>query len=184
MSLKFQINDSVSVLDDAIDGTVLKIDGNQITISTADGFTMVFNERELIKTSSSNEMKGLFNSVSISKVLSEKETPKKRSFVKDKKSNKDDFAVEFDLHIDKLVNSTKNLSNYDMLTIQLDSAKGKLEFAIRNRIPKIVFIHGVGEGVLRTELETLLGRYDKIDFKEANYQKYGVGATEVFIKQH
>jgi hypothetical protein len=25
----------------------------------------------------------------------------------------------------------------------------------------------------------LLGRYDNIDFREANYQKYGQGATEV-----
>lgn len=183
MNSKFQINDSVSVLDDAIDGTVLKIETTGITIATSEGFTMVFQENELIKITSSNEMKGLFSSVSVSKVLSEKELPKKRSFVKEKRNKKDDFAIEFDLHIDKLVNSTKNLTNYDMLTIQMDAAKGKLEFAIRNRIPKIVFIHGVGEGVLKTELESLLGRYEKIDFKEANYQKYGIGATEVFIKQ-
>jgi hypothetical protein len=28
-----------------------------------------------------------------------------------------------------------------------------------------------------------LGRYDNIAFQEGNYQKYGQGATEVFIKQ-
>jgi hypothetical protein len=37
--------------------------------------------------------------------------------------------------------------------------------------------------VLKAELDFLLGRYDNIDFREANYQKYGQGATEVYIKQ-
>ena len=76
------------------------------------------------------------------------------------------------------------MSNYDILTLQTDTAKRHLEFAIRNRIPKIVFIHGVGEGVLKAELDFLLGRYDQVFYQQANYQKYGLGATEVFIKQN
>ena len=75
------------------------------------------------------------------------------------------------------------MSNYDILTLQTDTAKRHIDFAIRNRIPKIVFIHGVGEGVLKSELDFLFGRYENIDFKDGNYQKYGQGATEVFIKQ-
>ena len=183
-SSQFQIGDKVAVLDDAIEGEVEGVDGNEITIATSEGFTMKFYAKELIVTSKNESLKNLFSNVSVSKVLAEKQEPTKRSFVKEKKSKKDDFAVEFDLHIDKLVNSTKGMTNYDMLTIQLDSAKGKLEFAIRNRIPKIVFIHGVGEGILKAELETLLRRYDKIVFNEAKFQKYGSGATEVFIKQN
>jgi CTP:phosphocholine cytidylyltransferase-like protein len=75
------------------------------------------------------------------------------------------------------------MSNHDMLTLQLDTARRQLEFAIKKRIPKIVFIHGVGEGVLKLELEYLFGRYNNIIFYEANYQKYGLGATEVKIFQ-
>ncbi|NNK27798.1 MAG: Smr/MutS family protein, partial [Flavobacteriaceae bacterium] len=63
-------------------------------------------------------------------------------------------------------------------------ARRQLEFAIKKRIPKIVFIHGVGEGVLKLELEYLFGRYDNILFYDANYQKYGVGAIEVRIFQN
>ena len=76
------------------------------------------------------------------------------------------------------------MSNYDILTLQSETAKRHLEFAIRNRIPKIVFIHGVGEGILKSELDFLLGRYDNVVFQDGNYQKYGLGATEVFIKQN
>jgi hypothetical protein len=36
----------------------------------------------------------------------------------------------------------------------------------------LFFIHGVGE-FQKAELDFLLGRYDNIDFKEGNYQKYG-----------
>ena len=76
------------------------------------------------------------------------------------------------------------MSNYDMLTLQTDTAKRQLEFAIRKRIPKVVFIHGVGAGVLRQELEYLFGRYDNVKYYDANYQKYGSGATEVYIYQN
>jgi dsDNA-specific endonuclease/ATPase MutS2 len=68
--------------------------------------------------------------------------------------------------------------------LQSETAIRHLEFAIRNRIPKIVFIHGVGEGILKSELDFLLGRYDNVVFQDGNYQKYGLGATEVFIKQN
>jgi hypothetical protein len=39
----------------------------------------------------------------------------------------------------------------------------------------------VGEGVLKAELDFLLGRYDNLKFQDANYQKYGLGATEVYF---
>ncbi len=76
------------------------------------------------------------------------------------------------------------MNNFEILNLQSETAKRHIEFAIRNRIPKIVFIHGVGEGILKSELDFLLGRYDNISFQDANYQKYGVGATEVYIKQN
>ena len=75
------------------------------------------------------------------------------------------------------------MSNFDILTLQSETAKRHIEFAIRNRIPKIVFIHGVGELVLKSELDFLLSRYEMISFNDANYQKYGGGATEVYFKQ-
>jgi dsDNA-specific endonuclease/ATPase MutS2 len=114
--------------------------------------------------------------------LKDKEAPKKRSFVKEKKSRKEEFVLEVDLHIEKLVPSKRGMTNYDILTLQMETAKRQLDFAIKNRMPKLVFIHGVGEGVLKAELDFLLGRYDGISFQDANYQKYGLGATEVYIK--
>jgi len=179
----FQIGDKVSVLDDAIDGVVTEINSDQITIETSDGFPMTYFVNELVKNLISNDLKGFISSTAISQVKAEKQEEKKRTFTKDKKSSREVFALEVDLHIEKLVPNKTGLSNYDILNIQMDTAKRQMDFAIRNRIPKLVLIHGVGEGVLKSELDFLLRRYENITVQEANYQKYGQGAMEVYFLQ-
>ena len=87
------------------------------------------------------------------------------------------------MHINQLVKSTRGLDNYDMLNLQLETAKRKIEFVISKRISKIVFIHGVGEGVLKSELNSLLNKYP-VRYYDASYKKYGLGATEVYVFQN
>ena len=179
----FSKGDKVSVLDEAMDGVVLSVKDNQVTIEIEDGFVMTFFVNKLLKINDTSNLLDSIGRINVSEISKEKEIPKARSFVKEKKSRHEIPAPEFDLHIEKLVPNKRGMSNYDILTLQTETAKRHIEFAIRNRIPKIVFIHGVGEGILKSELDFLLGRYDNIAFAEANYQKYGQGATEVFIKQ-
>lgn len=184
MIQKFEIGDKVAVLDDDISGVVIKVQKDQISVETTDNFVMTFFVNELVKTNNSSELSGFLSTQSLGSVLKDKEEPKKRSFVKEKRSRKDEFVLEVDLHIEKLVPSKRGMNNYDILTLQMETAKRQLDFAIKNRMPKVVFIHGVGEGVLKAELDFMLGRYDTISFQDANYQKYGLGATEVYIKQN
>ena len=48
---------------------------------------------------------------------------------------------------------------------------------------KIVFIHGKGEGVLRTSIiNDLHYRYKKYSYQDASFQEYGYGATQVTIR--
>ena len=175
--------DKVSVLDEAVNGVVILVNGNDITIESSDGFVMTYNVKELIKVNYTNDLYSFKTGYNLSAVLKEKELPERRSFQKEKKEKGQIGVPEFDLHIEKLVKNFKSMSNYDILTIQTETAKRHIEFAIKNRIPKIVFIHGVGEGILKAELDFLLGRYENIAFQDANYHKYGVGATEIFIRQ-
>ena len=179
----FQIGDKVSVLDEAIDGVVTAINSNQITIETDDGFPMTYFVKELVKNLIPNDLKGFISNDAISKVKAEKQQEKKRSFIKESKAKKEIFTLEVDLHIEKLVPNKNGLSNYDILNIQMDTAKRQMDFAIRNRIPKLVLIHGVGEGVLKSELDFLLRKYENISIQEANYQKYGQGAMEIYFLQ-
>jgi len=180
----FNKGDKVSVLDEDVNGVVIGVKDNEITIETEAGFTMTYFVNELLKFNNSSNLMDSIKRINVGEVAKEKEIPKPRIFVKEKKDKREIPAPEFDLHIEKLVPNKRGMSNYDILTLQAETAKRHIEFAIRNRIPKIVFIHGVGEGVLKSELDFLLGRYDNIAFQDGNYQKYGQGATEVYIKQN
>lgn len=180
--MMFTKGDKVTVLDDAIDGMVIATHNTKVTIKTTDGFELDYEASELIKMGS-NDLN--FNiGLNLNQIIKEKEIPKPRSFVKEKKPKHEIGVPEFDLHIEKLVKNFRGMNNHDILTLQTETAQRHIEFAIKNRIPKIVFIHGVGEGVLKAELDFLLGRYDNIVFQDANYQKYGLGATEIYFKQN
>ncbi len=177
----FSIGDKVEVIDDTTKGEVVGIDESIITIAIEEGFQLIYHASELVKTSS--EVIAVTNS-EIAEIKVQKEIPKRKNTVAVKPKERSAPAMEVDLHINQLVKSTKNLGNYEILTKQMEVAKYQLEFAIRKRIQKVVFIHGVGEGVLKEELYYLFKRYDNIKFYDANYQKYGLGATEVYIYQH
>ena len=177
-----KIGDRVEVLDESISGVISLLEHGNVTIVTSDGFEMKYTEKELILANSSLSNFDLIPN-DISTIISEKTPKKNRNSKRIKPKDRKLPPMEVDLHIHKLIPKTKGLDNYEMLNIQLDTVKRQLEFAFSKKIQRIVFIHGVGEGVLRTELEYLLKRYDNIKFYDADFQKYGIGATEVYVFQ-
>ena len=154
----FSIGDQVSVLDETMNGVVVSIKNNEVTIETEEGFVMTYFVNQLIKNFKTSSLSQNIGSFNLDKIKQEKEIPKPRSFVKEPKVKGEIPPPEFDLHIEKLVKNFRGMSNYEILTLQSETAKRHVEFAIKNRIPKIVFIHGVGEGILKSELDFLLGR--------------------------
>lgn len=183
--MSFKKGDSVLVLDDELSGIIKNITNNIITIETSDGFLLNFESSELIINQNGQALKrDAFTHKSLGVVMIEKETNQTRKQVRTKLKSRYEPIMEVDLHINQLVASTKTMSNHDMLTLQIETAKRQLDFAIKKRIQKLVFIHGVGEGVLKLELEYLLGTYDNVKFYDANHQQYGLGATEVYIYQN
>ncbi len=180
--MQFQIGDRVETLDDVITGRISKIEGDQVTVETASGFPMIFPASSLMKLPESEQIEVSNYEVANAKRTKEGPTRKKPPVKRSK--NRDVPKMEVDLHIHQLVPTSKGMSNFDMLNLQLETAKRKLEFAMQKRIQKVVFIHGVGAGVLQEELKYLFGRYDNITYYEADYQKYGAGATEIYIYQN
>ena len=182
--MHLSLGDTVSVLDEDISGKVIRLSDNIVTIETNDDFELEFFKSELVKIDGDTILKThIFSKSSMHDALAQKET-KKRKITPRKSKERYQPTLEVDLHIHQLTPSSKGMSNHDMLSLQLDTARRQLEFAIRKRIQKIVFIHGVGEGILKLELEYLFARYDNVKFYDANFQKYGVGATEVYIFQN
>ena len=92
--------------------------------------------------------------------------------------------VEIDLHIQQLVDDIRGLSNADMLKLQLDTFRKEMENAISTGVKKIVFIHGVGDGVLKNELRRELQRkYSRYPFQDASFREYGFGATMAVLRK-
>ena len=54
-----------------------------------------------------------------------------------------------------------------------------MDQALVNRLHKITFIHGVGNGVLRSSIREELKRFPNIKYAEAPQEKFGYGGTEV-----
>ncbi|AUC84733.1 DNA mismatch repair protein MutS [Polaribacter sp. ALD11] len=177
----FEIGNKVAVLDDVLKGEVTAIVKDLISIKTTDGMIFNFNEKELVKIETEQHELTKFSDINNS-FLKDKIGQSKAKKNLFKKQNKE-VIMEVDLHISKLTKSVKGLDNYDMLNLQLDTAKRKVEFAIQKRISKIVFIHGVGEGVLKSELQSLLNKYP-VKHYDASYKQYGLGATEVYVFQN
>lgn len=90
--------------------------------------------------------------------------------------------AEVDLHIQELVADYKNLSNGEMIQIQMKRFRREMDNALKNHYHKVVFIHGVGNGVLRNEILRELKTYQGVMFHDAPFEKYGYGATEVVLK--
>ena len=173
---KFRKGDRVLVLDDDFGGVVAFAKAEQITILTDDGIEITFHQNQLI----------IDKSFTVSKVEIKKEPAPSRSKKRTVSRKKAAFipAVEIDLHLHQLVKNERGMDAYDKLNLQIETARHKIEWAIENRVPKLVFIHGIGQGVLKEELRFLFDRYTQIEYYDADYQKYGRGATEIRIRQN
>ena len=179
--MQFLVGKKVAVLDDILKGVIVSVDDQIIGLKDSDGMVYQYNQKELVLIEEDQYQLSKFsdiNNVLLNEKL-EETSPKTSSF----KKEKNEVILEVDLHINQLIKNTKGMDNFDMLTLQLNTAKSKIEYAISKRISKIIFIHGVGEGVLKNELHYLFSRYP-VRFYDASCKKYGLGATEVYVYQN
>ena len=86
-----------------------------------------------------------------------------------------------DLHIHELVDDPSNLEKTEILEFQKNYFLKCLDSAITNHFLKIVFIHGIGNGILRSSLIDLMKKQEGIGFFDAPMTKYGAGALEIRI---
>lgn len=179
MKKNFKVGDSVAWIDENLQGKVLKTVGHQLFVVTSEGFEMEVNASELVHLPSQSTLELDWNA--LQEVKKNELQPIKRKNSPKKSKKVEQPALEVDLHIDALTDHYRRLSNFEMLSLQLETAQRQINFAKQKRIKRVILIHGVGQGVLKAELETILRRDDAIDFYDADYKTYGLGATEVYI---
>lgn len=140
---------------------------------TVDFHSALMNED---KTATEEQKKALQDKINEG-FMAKKAEPKKETFLD--KHKIDDKIAEIDLHIGELVESYNNLSNKEMLFIQMDYFIKSMNQAEVERLSKVVFIHGIGNGVLKNEIHKYLRNTDGVEYHDASYARYGMGATEV-----
>ncbi len=87
-----------------------------------------------------------------------------------------------DLHIEKLTDSWKHLSNFEILTMQLREFEKFYDLAVAHYQPSFTIIHGVGTGKLRDEIHDILRLKKEVkSFVNQYSPAYGYGATEIFF---
>lgn len=91
--------------------------------------------------------------------------------------------LEVDLHINSLLEDVTGMSPKEMFEYQVDKFNEVMRANINKKGMRIVFIHGKGDGVLRTEIQKQLRKkYPGCYVQDASFQKYGFGATMVTIR--
>ncbi len=92
-------------------------------------------------------------------------------------------AATVDLHIEQLTTRALSMNNAQMLELQMRTFEAKFENAIASGMDEIVFIHGVGNGVLKQEIQKKLAGHKNVAwFQDAQKEKFGYGATRIKIK--
>ena len=185
-----QIGDKVKFLNDVGGGTVTGfVNKKTVNIEDADGFEIPYPISQLVNISENERNEKAETTAEIlqaeatpaKEIIQEKEAvPEPKVQPKPKPAD----IVEVDLHIRELLESTSGMSKKEMLDIQLAKVVSEMQAAISANVKRIVFIHGLGQGVLKQEVAKLLkSKFPKYYFQDASFKEYGYGATMVVLKR-
>lgn len=88
-----------------------------------------------------------------------------------------------DLHIEKLTDSWKGLSNFEKLTLQLNAFEKYFQLALQHHQSMLIVVHGVGTGKLRDEIHDILRLKKEVkSFVNQFHPSFGYGATEIYFQ--
>ncbi len=96
-----------------------------------------------------------------------------------------EFPTDLDLHIENLTEDYASWDNARILNFQMTNFENYIDKAVLLGIPRVFVIHGIGKGVLKNNINTILSRLKREgsiqSFSNDFHPKYGNGATEVVI---
>lgn len=173
--MKFQIGQKVAYLREPGYGKILELKEQQARVEDEHGFdrwlplnSLVYIHSEVYKD----------EDIVIEKTDLEQETIY-REFQEKTGQKKPATVWEIDLHIEELLESTRGMSNTEILLKQMKEFRATFKKAKQKHINKLIVIHGIGEGVLKNEIRTYLSQQDQIEVYDADISAYGKGATAV-----
>lgn len=169
--MRFKLGDKVLFLNETGHGIVVGLIHDEFyLIQDNDGFERKYKECDLVLHANEQYT-----------YSSEQMNTKIRTTQRAKKANltKTDKAIwQIDLHIEELLDDHRRMSNAEILNHQMEVFKKYFRKAINKKAHKVVVIHGVGEGVLRSEIRHYLNQFE-YEYYDADYTQFGHGGTEI-----
>jgi hypothetical protein len=112
---------------------------------------------------------------------SRKDSPKKPDAARPKYADEPQIV---DLHAEEILASPADMEPGEIIRAQLARFEIALDLALGSHRPqRLVFIHGVGSGKLKREMQKLLAaKYPKLRYQDASFREYGYGAILVIIR--
>lgn len=192
-----KVGQRVKFLNDVGSATVVRIEGSSVVVEDEDGFERSVASSELLAAPDPEvEAKQYGDTIpDVAQLLAQEVGEKRmRELQKDfevryqnaqaTSMDRRDAHMEVDLHIHELVDDQRGLPDRAKLAIQMDHFDRMMDIAKRQKLRRIVFIHGVGQGVLRHQIRTALEQHHPdCSYREGDPRRYGSGATEVWLGQ-
>ncbi|MBM72001.1 MAG: hypothetical protein CL847_04370 [Crocinitomicaceae bacterium] len=194
---EIKVGDRVKFLNDVGEGVVIELKGFNAVVEDKDGFDRDYPLKDLISVRGKAEEAEMYGnklpelSEILARDISEERQKKIQEVFEVKYANaratnqkRRGEYMEVDLHFHELVDDISGLKDRTKLDIQLNHFERMMRIAAEQKIKRIVFIHGVGQGVLRHQLRSRLDMYyPECTVRDANPREYGAGATEVYLGQ-
>tara|TARA_B110000459_G_scaffold134790_1_gene147289 strand:- start:69 stop:575 length:507 start_codon:yes stop_codon:yes gene_type:complete len=168
--MQFQLGDKILFKTESQKGIIVKINSNyKVTVLTEDGFEVLASVKDLVKVKVDTDKAKAYGNFFLQKDSKNKSS---NSFKRDKSST----ILKIDLHIELLIDSYQYLDNFEIVQIQLNECHLKIENALNSNYQKLIIVHGIGTGSLKSEVHKLLRNYN-LRF----YLSKDAGATEVML---
>lgn len=162
--MKFQLGEKVLFLHDTGYGIVKAINSDSsLQVVDENGFERNCNLGEVCKL--------------VAEEFSEPSVSEEFGFHSGTSKKLKSEIPEIDLHIENLSESTRGLTNHEIVQLQLKALKGFLQDIQAKKVRKALIIHGVGEGVLRQEVHYMLRAINGAILHDEHYTPRGFGAT-------
>ncbi len=156
-----KVGDTVSVVDDRMNGTVVSVSGKVVVIEDEHGFRYEYAREKLVPRDVE-----MYKRI---KTIQKAETSKNIS----KKHDKNPFLL--DLHFENLVKKTSGYTAAERLFLQKEKLRDTLDYCRQNNLKKLEIIHGIGDGVLQQMVYEVLESQTHLEFhnKEILHEQSG-----------
>ena len=195
--MQIKVGDRVKFLNEVGEGVVVELKGSVVVVEDENGFDSEYPTSELLVVGCKAEEAEMYGNKlpELSEILSKEVSQERQEEIQEAFDVKYANAratnqmrrgeyMEVDLHFHELVDDNSGLKDRTKIDIQLNHFERMMKIASEQKIRKIIFIHGVGQGVLRHQIRSRLDLYyPNCTVRDANPREYGAGATEVYLSQ-